>query len=368
MRPAAVPGSLTYPATRLGWLHQFCSLLDRAEVARQIGRDAMLLILAIAVQEDTLKYSSAPIFFDSELQRLTGILSLKHLDRIRQKAVDAGWLVIVRSPAGDQMVAQYWTLIPKRLSVFDVSANVDAVCETANVQHGVAACGNGTHAEQAVTHPASIVREDGDGAPGEPRPTADRGSSEVLSPRVGPPADAELEARAGSVGSPMGPSPSLALDNVGLNTPVVKPATPEVPGNVPVAAALAKSGGAPAITVVAKAAVVAQLTRQSIALPAEPKKLFDYPPHIRQQAGELLAAYPSLLDLEKGLSAICRVLEKMPYSQLRPLMNRYIAARNRPGQNPRLTPSAATWCDQERWKEDPHKWEVQDQDSMRKKA
>jgi hypothetical protein len=92
MRPAAVPGSLAYPANRLGWIHKFCGLLSRAEVAREIGRDAMLLILAIAVQEDALKYGSAPIFFDSELQRLTGIRSLKHLDRIRQRAVDAGWL------------------------------------------------------------------------------------------------------------------------------------------------------------------------------------------------------------------------------------------------------------------------------------
>jgi hypothetical protein len=83
MRPAAVPGALIYPTNRLGWLHKFCSLLNRAEVAREIGRDAMLLILAIAVQEDALKYGSGPIFFDSELQRLTGIRSLKHLDRIR---------------------------------------------------------------------------------------------------------------------------------------------------------------------------------------------------------------------------------------------------------------------------------------------
>jgi hypothetical protein len=137
MRPAAVPVSLIYPANRVGWMHQFYSLLNRAEVARQIGRDAMLLILAIAVQEDALKYCSAPIFFDSELQRLTGIRSLKHLDRIRQKAIDAGWLVVARSPDGDPMVAQYWTLIPKRLNVFDNPAVVYVGTNTPEVQHNV---------------------------------------------------------------------------------------------------------------------------------------------------------------------------------------------------------------------------------------
>jgi hypothetical protein len=81
-----------YPKNRVGWLHAFCLLLARAEVAREIGRDAALLILIIAIQEDVQQYQTAPIYFDAELQRATGIRSQKQLDRVRQKAVAAGWL------------------------------------------------------------------------------------------------------------------------------------------------------------------------------------------------------------------------------------------------------------------------------------
>jgi hypothetical protein len=348
MKPAAVLGSLNYPANRLGWLHKFCSLLVRAEVAREIGRDAMLLILAIAVQEDALKYGSAPIFFDSELQRLTGIRSLKQLGRIRQKAVDAGWLSVVRSRDGDQNVAQYWTLIPQRLNVFDNPAVVCVGTDIAAVQHKAEPCGKEVAAGQAVAHQASIVQ---DGVPsGVTGAITGPCPPKVLSPSVGPPADAELEARAGSAGA----SPSRAPGLMELNTPAVT--------------VLAATNSVPTITVFAKAAVVAQLPRQSVAVAAVPKRLSEYPPLIRQQAGDLLTAYPSIRDLEQGLLSICRALEKIPYSQLRPLVNRYSVARNRPGQELRLTPSAATWFDEERWREGPHKWEIRDQDLLKKKA
>jgi hypothetical protein len=362
MRPAAVPGALIYPTNRLGWLHKFCSLLNRAEVAREIGRDAMLLILAIAVQEDALKYGSGPIFFDSELQRLTGIRSLKHLDRIRQKAVNAGWLVVVRSPDGDQTVAQYWTLIPKRLNVFDNPATACVVTGTAEVQPSPGPCGNAVDAEQAVVPEVCVVRDCE--TSGESGSAADRCSSDAVGSNVGPPADAELEARAGSAGA----SPSRAQDNVSLNTPAAVPVTREPVGNTAAVTVLVATKKDPGIAAVAPAVVAVQTSRRPIAELVVPKTLFDYPPLIRQQAGEILAAYPSLLDLEKGLTAICRALEKIPYFQLRPLMNRYILARNKPGQSPTLTPSAATWCDEERWKEDPRKWEVPDQILLKKKT
>jgi hypothetical protein len=102
----------------MGWLHSIGLLLARAEVAREIGRDATLLILIIAIQEDVQQYQTAPIYFDAELQRATGIRSQKQLDRVRQKAVAAGWLYVDRDAAGDSSVARYWTVIPNRLNVF----------------------------------------------------------------------------------------------------------------------------------------------------------------------------------------------------------------------------------------------------------
>jgi hypothetical protein len=359
LRPAAVPGSLTYPANRLGWLHKFSSLLVRAEVAREIGRDAMLLILAIAVREDALQYGSATIFFDSELQRLIGIRSRQHLDRIRQKAVDAGWLVVVRSPDGDQTVAQYWTLIPKRLNVFQGQVNVPEASEAAEVQHRPEACGIEVDAEQSGAHQACIVP--GGEAPGEPGPIASPCPWEASEPCVGPPADAELEARLGSAGA----SPSRSSDNVGLNTPIVGPATQEPARNRPAVAELATAHSEQSITVVSQAAVVAAPPPgKSTVAPTVPKRLNEYSPHIREQAGVLLAAYPSRRDLNKGLPSICRALEKIPYFKLRPLINLYIVARNRPGQDPKLTPSAATWFDEERWQEESRRWELRDRDFL----
>jgi hypothetical protein len=354
--------SLTYPANRLGWMHQFCSLLNRAEVARQIGRDAMLLILAIAVQEDALKYCSAPIFFDSELQRLTGIRSLKHLDRIRQKAIDAGWLVVARSSDGDPMVAQYWTLIPKRLNVFDDSANVGAISATTETPHRPEVYGNDSNVGQAVASQVCNVQEGV--ASGESGPTADRCSSEALRPCVGPPADAELEARVGSAGA----SPSHFPGNVNLSTPAAESLNHKPAVNMPAVTVLAATRRDPGISVVAPVAVVAQTSCPSIALSTVLKRLSEYPALIRQQAGDLLTAYPSIRDLEQGLLSICRALEKIPYSQLLPLVNRYSVARNRPGQDLRLTPSAAKWFDEERWREGPFKWEIRDKDLVKKKT
>jgi hypothetical protein len=213
-----------------------------------------------------------------------------------------------------------------------------------------------------VAHQAPIVQDDA--ASGATGPITGLCPAEVLSCPVGPPADAELVARLGSAVA----SPSHFPGNVNLSTPAAESLTHKPAVNMPAVTVLAATRRDPGISVVAPVAVVAQTSCPSIALSTVLKRLSEYPALIRQQAGDLLTAYPSIRDLDQGLLSICRALEKIPYSQLLPLVNRYSVARNRPGQDLRLTPSAAKWFDEERWREGPFKWEIRDKDLVKKKT
>jgi hypothetical protein len=326
----------TYPAKRMGWLHSFAGLLARAEVAREIGRDAALLILIIAIQEDVQQYQSAPIYFDAELQRATGIRSQKQLDRVRQKAVAAGWLIVDRDVAGDSSVARYWTVIPDRLNVFQNPTGPRVV----PAQTGLPACevvdGNERN-DRSGFAPQGIEK---------PRPSTTQSFStpQILSGSPIPLPQATVPLVAKSQAADCGVDPK--------RVPVV-----EVKACEPVADKSPQPGSVAGIKMEAHTPATLVSNAGTILPLAEQNKVIAVHSGSQEQVISLLAAYPKLGDLQLATEAVREALQKIPYAELLVIVNRYALSRKRPGQTCDQTPTATVWFGRESWKEDPAKWE-----------
>jgi hypothetical protein len=325
-----------YPAKRMGWLHSIGLLLARAEVAREIGRDATLLILIIAIQEDVQQYQTAPIYFDAELQRATGIRSQKQLDRVRQKAVAAGWLYVDRDADGDSSVARYWTVIPDRLNVFQDPAG-----------HRVVPALTGLPACEVVDRKERNDRSDF--APQgieTPHPSATQilATAQILSGSPSPLPQAAVPLVAKSQGAGSGVAPKLV--------PVM-----QVKACEPAAGKLPLPGGVAGIKMEAHTPATSVSNAGTILPLAEQKKVIAVHSGSQEQVISLLAAYPKLGDLQLATEAVREALQKIPYAELLVIVNRYALSRKRPGQTCDQTPTATVWFGRESWKEDPAKWE-----------
>jgi hypothetical protein len=324
-----VPCSTTsaYPKNRVGWLHAFGLLLGRAEVAREIGRDAALLILIIAIQEDVQRYQTAPIYFDAELQRATGIRSQKQLERVRQKAIAGGWLIVDLGTNGDASVARYWTVIPNRLHVFqDSAANVVAA------KTGLPACDVADQNEKNGRSSSAPLGAE------KLQPS----TSQILTVSPIPHSAVAVVTKSQDVASGSDPKPALVLDakaceQVADKSPApVRVAAIKVEPHVP---ASSVSNAAPSLQT------------------AEPNKLVAALPVSQDHVISILAAYPKRGDFELATAEIHRALQKIPYTELLPLVSRYAASRKKSGQCIDQTPTAAVWFERESWKQDPAKWD-----------
>jgi hypothetical protein len=317
-----------YPQNRVGWLHAFCLLLARAEVAREIGRDAALLILIIAIQEDVQQYQTAPIYFDAELQRATGIRSQKQLDRVRQKAVAAGWLIVDRDAAADASVARYWTVIPNRLKVF---------------QDSTAACV--IPAKTSLPSPEVVGQKDrndrSDSVPynlEKPQPSP----PQMLAVSPIPQAAVPVVTKTQEPDCGVAPKPAPVIEVQHVEQVAVQ--SPE-----PVRVAAIKVEPQSLTTSVSNAGPSLQTV--------EPKKLVAALAVSQDHVISILAAYPKRGDFELAKAEIYRALQKIPYAELLPLVNRYAASRKKLGQSVDQTPTAAVWFERESWKQDPAKWD-----------
>jgi hypothetical protein len=317
-----------YPPNRVGWLHAFCLLLARAEVAREIGRDAALLILIIATQEDVQQYQTAPIYFDAELQRATGIRSQKQLDRVRQKAVAAGWLIVDRDAGADASVARYWTVIPNRLNVFQNSAAASVV-PAKTVSPSPEVVDQKDRNDRSGSVPCAVEKP-------QPSPPQLLAVSPIPQP-AGPGVTKSQEAAAGSNPKPVPVMEVQAGEQMADKSP--SPVHVAAIKVVPQSPTASVSNAGP--------------SHQTVA----PKKFVAALPVSQDHVISILAAYPKRGDFELATAEIHRALQKIPYAELLPLVNRYAASRKRPGQSVDQTPTAMVWFERESWKQDPAKWD-----------
>jgi hypothetical protein len=312
----SAPALAAYPSNRIGWLHALNRALARAEAAREIGLEAMLLVLAIAMEEDSRQYRVPATFFFLELQRMLGIRSRARLEQARQKAIDAGWLIFLPGPLGDLAAARYWTVIPDRLNLSEgLPQDASLAAEEIGFRRGDAACLNELQQERATLPGASEVQT----------PSFQQISDE---PQISPVANADSSRSV----------TATRTHNV-----------PEKELSVPVPPNLAEpQTTSPEETQEARGSVSKFRNYNSIAMN----------PVTRAQALALYAAYPQpansdndTTDATCDMQAIHRALAKSTFAQLIPIVKRFAILQHRPGEDPNLTPPLVTWFDEERWRD-----------------
>jgi len=80
-------------------------------LAKEIGGDAVLLLIFVAHQEDRCK---GPVnFFTSQLLDILGFAKWDRLDRARRGAIEAGWLNY--TPGGNRKPGWYFVTVPEHL-------------------------------------------------------------------------------------------------------------------------------------------------------------------------------------------------------------------------------------------------------------
>lgn len=99
-----------YPSRPKFFAYRFCRVLAKACVANDLGAGVCWLLTVVAHTEDAKGYRSPVTFFNEQLVPLVGAKNVQALDRIRAKAVAAGWLVYRAGRKGK--AGQYWVEIP----------------------------------------------------------------------------------------------------------------------------------------------------------------------------------------------------------------------------------------------------------------
>jgi hypothetical protein len=99
-----------YPKRPRFFANRFIRVLAKACVANYLGPEGFTLLAVIAMTEDAKGYRDPVTFFNEQLMPLVGAKNVKALDRVRSKAVVAGWLIY--QPGGKGKAGRYWVDIP----------------------------------------------------------------------------------------------------------------------------------------------------------------------------------------------------------------------------------------------------------------
>ncbi|VTT97956.1 Uncharacterized protein OS=Blastopirellula marina DSM 3645 GN=DSM3645_24505 PE=4 SV=1 [Gemmataceae bacterium] len=98
-----------YPKRPDHFSHKFCRLMGKVCLGADIGPEACWLLAYIVNTEDAAHYRRPVSFFNEDLSQRTG-LSLANMKRIRDKAVEAGWLWY--EPGAKGRAARYYVTVP----------------------------------------------------------------------------------------------------------------------------------------------------------------------------------------------------------------------------------------------------------------
>jgi hypothetical protein len=134
----------SYPTDRADGFFalKFCKLLSKTAAANDLGSDAVVLLMIIALKEDSKQYTDAPNYWNNQLMPLCGIGSKKRLVTARNKAIEAGWLHYEQGGKGK--VGRYWVLVPGRFETLfgkryasDLSFRIGTQSGTTNAENDI---------------------------------------------------------------------------------------------------------------------------------------------------------------------------------------------------------------------------------------
>lgn len=120
-----------YPKRPSHFAHKFVRRLAKSAAAQEIGPEACWLLTVIAHQEDAVHYRRAVTWYEGQLMPLVGLKCRRTLARVRDKAIEAGWLHY--EPGRKGVAGVYWVLIPDHAEPFDDSPIGDdqgVLCDT----------------------------------------------------------------------------------------------------------------------------------------------------------------------------------------------------------------------------------------------
>jgi len=111
-----------YPKREAFFSQKVIRRMVKTCAAQDIGPNATLLVAVIAACEDVKRYTGPVSYYNEQLMPILGIRKWDTLNRARQRAVDAGWLIYLPPPSGTKGIApKYWTDIPARYVDLDDS-------------------------------------------------------------------------------------------------------------------------------------------------------------------------------------------------------------------------------------------------------
>lgn len=87
-------------------------MATKTALAQHCGTDVLALLTVIACQEDARRYRGPVAFFNAQLLPLLGFRKWERLDRARQAAIKAGWLLYEPPAKGSRQPGLYRTCIP----------------------------------------------------------------------------------------------------------------------------------------------------------------------------------------------------------------------------------------------------------------
>lgn len=126
-------GRSPYPERPQFFAAKFSRLAMRSGVALELGPDALLLLLFVAMTEDSVRYRKAPAFWSSQFREMLG-LDRDRVRYLRQRLITAGWLHYERGRP-----SRYWVLIPASYDLDDARTPLGESAEFAALSPPTAA-------------------------------------------------------------------------------------------------------------------------------------------------------------------------------------------------------------------------------------
>jgi hypothetical protein len=107
----------TYPSRPKFFALKAVRAMVKTCVANEYGQGVFCLLVTIVHTEDAAHYRRPVTFYEGQLMPLIGIMSRTTFHRVRQRAIESGWLVCIQGQRGRP--PSYFVTIPKHASSLD---------------------------------------------------------------------------------------------------------------------------------------------------------------------------------------------------------------------------------------------------------
>jgi len=126
--------TVTYPKRPSHFALKAIRAMVKTCVANEHGSEVMALLTVVVSTEDAAHYRRPVTFHGGQLMPLIGVMSETTFKRVRQRAVDSGWLVYV--PGAKRKPASYFVTIPRHAQGLDDKPTDEGVVEQAQPDCG----------------------------------------------------------------------------------------------------------------------------------------------------------------------------------------------------------------------------------------